>query len=223
MSSFNIKNSLPYQDLLDISNIPIYNSIKLNSTKIGDLSEVQEEDVLSYDGEKWIYSTPVHIPFQVYDSFIFLIEPFILNSDSTNTIKNYPTTSTVKFNTLLYKKGNDLSFDSVSKEVTFNVRGNYRIQADISFIKNSVNPNSSNTVTSIKTIRSPIGSASFTTCHNSSQSINLSKKTINLNWTLVPLAGDKLSIVSSEQSNIYSGNIIVVPNSSRLFIKRMNI
>ncbi len=143
MSSFNIKNSLPYQDLLDISNIPIYNSIKLNSTKIGDLSEVQEEDVLSYDGEKWIYSTPVQIPFQVYDSFIFLIEPFILNSDSTNTIKNYPTTSTVKFNTLLYIKGNDLSFDSVSKEVTFNVRGNYRIQADISFIKNSVNPNSS--------------------------------------------------------------------------------
>jgi hypothetical protein len=221
MSSFNIKNSLPYQDLANISDIPIYNSIKLNSTKIGDLSEVQEGDVLSYDGEKWIYSTPV----QIYNSFLCVLSTQILNTDSSPFIKIFPEYSQIQFMVQNSKIGDDISFNVISRYITINTNGYYQMEIDIGYYKNYVNINPS----SIKTIISKssteivelLNSPSYT-YHDSSQNVNLSRETCHISYIQYFEEGDSVAIFATEDSgDINSGDCNVIFLSARMLINRL--
>ena len=103
--NFSVTNSSIYEYISTVSNIPIYNAIKLNSTDIGNLTEAQEGDILTYDGEKWIYSSLDNLDL----SSLSINNIEII--DSSRNIKNINSTSslTLEANTLNY-------FDSITLE-----------------------------------------------------------------------------------------------------------
>jgi hypothetical protein len=121
--NFSVTNSSIYEYISTVSNIPIYNAIKLNSTDIGNLTEAQEGDILTYDGEKWIYSSPI----DSLDSILFLTNVTI----TTGHILKYPESSVLTFNNIELLKGTNISL--INGQIIINTGGTYEINMDMQY------------------------------------------------------------------------------------------
>jgi hypothetical protein len=121
--TFNMKNSAIYQDLANVAEIPIYNALKLNSTNIGNLNDVEDGDLLTWDNtsEEWVYSSPV----EVINSMLFVSDPMILNLDTSNFVLDGGRYSRVEFVRQRAVIGNDISFSD--RTITINTAGTYQI------------------------------------------------------------------------------------------------
>jgi len=120
--NFQIKNTTCDENSLN----PIYNAIQLNSSNIGDLTDAQEGDVLTYDGDKWIYSSIVTDS----NNIIFLSSA----TTGDQYLPQHPDFLEYNFEDVVFKIGQDIN-RTLQGKIIINNSGTYQIDLNIVYWK----------------------------------------------------------------------------------------
>jgi hypothetical protein len=122
--NFQIKNTTCDENSLN----PIYNAIQLNSSNIGDLTDAQEGDVLTYDGDKWIYSSIVTDS----NNIIFLSSA----TTGGQYLPRHPDFLEYNFEDVVFKIGQDIN-RTLQGKIIINNSGTYQIDLNIVYWKSA--------------------------------------------------------------------------------------
>ena len=218
--TFNIRNSLLYQDLANVAEIPIYNSIKLNSTNVGNLNDVQDGDLLTWNNytKEWTYSSPIDI----INSLLFVTNPIILNLDLTNFVLLNTNYSKIEFTRQRAIIGTDISFSD--RNITINTLGLYQIDLDISYNIQDIDLMSNVlTILSSSSVKGespvPFASSNVSSFHNSTGDVTLSKSSAHITYIKNFAAGSNLSVWATVFQNVPT---FLITDECRLLIKRIS-
>jgi len=217
--TFNMKNSAIYQDLSNVAEIPIYNALKLNSTNIGNLNDVEDGDLLTWDNtaEEWVYSSPI----EVINSMLFVSDPMILNLDISNFVLDGERYSRVEFVIQRAVIGTDISFSG--RTITINTAGTYQIDLDISY--EILDLRSSSNILTILSSSSRLGetptafvSSGISSYHHSERDFHLSRSSGHITYVRTFTAGSNLSVWATNSTDIRT---FLIPDQSRLLVRRI--